>query len=61
MGKQPSPSKSQSVGYIQTMISKKEAEKNFAKRKLLRDKGVIYPEFPKWTPTVDKEKQNTSP
>ena len=56
-----SPNKSQQIGYIQTIISKREAEKNFTKRKLLRDKGVIYPEFPKWTPTVDKSKEVLSP
>ena len=56
-----SPNKSQQIGYIQTIISKRDAEKNFAKRKLLRDKGVIYPEFPKWTPTVDKSKEGLSP
>ena len=60
-----SPTKSQSIGYIQTIISNKQAEKNFTKRKQLRDKGVIYPEFPKWTPTVDKtvekSKEGASP
>lgn len=63
LGKSSSPShnKPQSIGSIQTIISRKDAEKNFAKRKLLRDKGIIYPEFPKWTSTVDKSKEVMSP